>query len=283
VIIVILGKIENINTISASAIFPPFNYAYIVVVPSILLIIFSVAYAWNMSLHSIQKFKESIKGTNKDEKKKKLKLIKKSKETKEKEPAKKEPFFVKKEQEKPEIDEERASMEQWLAGEVKNMEEQASKEIVPEPQEEVIPEQPALEEEQIDIQEEKPEEPIQDEEETPVEPSEDTKKKHVFQPEKTKEISEETDEVPIAQSFEKALSSAIHKKQNEIDNLEPLEDESEVEEEEESEVLPEEKEEIPKKKISVRCPQCRHIFTFQKEGKITKIKCPECGKEGIVK
>jgi len=38
-----------------------------------------------------------------------------------------------------------------------------------------------------------------------------------------------------------------------------------------------------KKEISVRCPQCKHMFTVEKgEGK-TKIQCPKCGKAGIIK
>jgi len=37
------------------------------------------------------------------------------------------------------------------------------------------------------------------------------------------------------------------------------------------------------KKISVKCPQCNHTFSFEKGPGETKIKCPNCGKEGVVR
>lgn len=269
----ILGKIESAPAITASTIFSPFNYSYIILGASFLLLIFSTAYVWNMSMHSIQKIKDLIKDKKNDKaiKKERKKLIMRKKE--EKPPVEKEKIKIKE-------DKKRANVEEWLVGEVQNMEKQVSEERINEP-EEVIIEKPSLKEEQIDIRDEELEEPAPEEEETTTEQLEDTKKEHVFQPEKTVEKSEESEQVPVAKSFEKALSSAIKKKQTEIDDLEPL-DSGTKEEIEKSEELPE-NEEIPKKKISVRCPQCKHIFTFQKEGKITRIKCPECGKEGVVK
>ncbi len=38
-----------------------------------------------------------------------------------------------------------------------------------------------------------------------------------------------------------------------------------------------------KKKISVRCPQCKNIFTVEKDEDVTRIECPKCGKKGIAK
>jgi len=38
-----------------------------------------------------------------------------------------------------------------------------------------------------------------------------------------------------------------------------------------------------KKKIHVRCPQCKFIFQFEQSENFTNIKCPKCGKEGVIK
>jgi len=282
--IVLLGDIEKIDLVSASTVFTPFNYAYILLAPSFLILIFSISYTWNMFSHSIQKFKDSKK-----EKKEKIKtakkLIKKSEETEEKEPPKEEKHPAEKTPITPEADEKRANMEKWLAGEVRNIEKQDVEEKIPEPEEKeetIRLEQPPSKEEQVELEKKEPEKPIQEKEEIPSEPLEKLKKAHVFQAEKTKEKIEGPGELPVSQTFEKALSSAIQKKQTEIEDLKPLETDIK---EEKPEVVSEKKpeKEPPVKKISVRCPQCKHIFTFEKEGKITKIKCPQCGKEGVAK
>jgi hypothetical protein len=90
--LVILDKIGKMDTISASAIFSPFNYAYFLLIPSILILIISVSYTWAMSSHSIQKFKV-LKGEKKDKEmmnKREIKHIKKISKIKVKEPKKKE-------------------------------------------------------------------------------------------------------------------------------------------------------------------------------------------------
>jgi len=48
-------------------------------------------------------------------------------------------------------------------------------------------------------------------------------------------------------------------------------------------ISPFNKEKPTKKKVSVRCPQCRGIFIIEKDEKITNIICPKCGKEGVIK
>ena len=74
----------------------------------------------------------------------------------------------------------------------------------------------------------------------------------------------ETKEPPTSPKLEQALTSAIKKRQPDIQK-------------EEEERQPE------KKKISVRCPECENIFTVEKTGDVLKIKCPKCGKEGVIK
>ena len=97
-----------------------------------------------------------------------------------------------------------------------------------------------------------------------------TLEKQPSKPETSSEIvqkrSQESEQPLISSLFEKALSSAIEKRQMETDkekvdkNLQPV-----------------------KKEITVRCPQCKHIFNIEKGKDVTKIECPKCGKKGIVK
>ena len=242
--LMILENIGHMDIISASAIYSPMNYAYILLIPSFLISICSVLYTWSTVSHSIQKLKDSKKA-KKEEKKTVEKPVKKKSKTKVKEPPKKEKPAL-----EPEIDEKRVEMEQWSTGQVQDMEKEAveEKHLEPEKEEIITPKQPF------------------EKEKTSEEPDREPKEPHVFPSEKTKEKTEVTDEVRASQSFEEALSSAIQKKQTE-----------------EEAKKSKEKEEPAEKEISVRCPQCKHIFTVEKDEGITKIKCPECGKEGRIK
>jgi DNA-directed RNA polymerase subunit RPC12/RpoP len=38
-----------------------------------------------------------------------------------------------------------------------------------------------------------------------------------------------------------------------------------------------------KKKISVRCSECKNVFTVEKGEFETKIECPHCGRKGVIK
>ena len=242
--LIISQNIGNMRTISASAIYSPINYAYILLIPSFFIFICSALYTWTVFEHSIQKFKSSKKAKDdKKEKKTAKKLSKKERKTKAKEkPAKEKPSL------EPKIDEKRVEMEQWLTGQVQDMEKQAAEEKPTGPEKEKISQ----------------------------EPHEEPKETYVFPLEKTEEETEETDEVRASKSFEDALSSAIQKKQTEVISKEKKTSE------EKEEISP--KIEEPAKGIfSVRCPQCKHIFTVKREEGITKIKCPECGKEGTIK
>ena len=76
--------------------------------------------------------------------------------------------------------------------------------------------------------------------------------------------SESKEPAKTSPLFEQALSSAIEKRQSG----------TKIEEIERQPV---------KKKISVRCPQCKNIFTVEKDEDVTRIECPKCGKKGIAK
>ena len=138
--LIIFGNIEKMNTISASAIFPRMNYTYILLIPSIIILLCSELYTWSIFSYSIQKFKSSKKAEKGEEEGKK----------KAKKPAKKEKSASDKKPVTPKIDEKRVEMEQWLKGEIKNMEEQAVKEKTPLKQ--PFPEETSDEKEEIPSQ-----------------------------------------------------------------------------------------------------------------------------------
>ena len=250
--LIILENIGEMNIISASAIYSPVNYAYILLIPSLLIFICSASYTWFTFSHFIQKFKSSKKTVKK--------LSNNKSKTKTKEPPKKEKSALGKTSLEPKIDEKRVEMEQWLTGQVQDIEKQAVEEKRPEPEKE----------KSLDIEEEEQEKIFQ-------EPYKESKEMYVFPPEKTKGETEEPDELRASQSFEEALSSAIQKRQTGV-----IFKEGETSEEKE-EISPQIEEELAKKTFSVICPQCKHIFTVEKEEGATKIKCPKCGKEGVIK
>ena len=101
----------------------------------------------------------------------------------------------------------------------------------------------------------------------------------------TKEVQKEksSEDLKIPDSLEKALSSAIQKKQSES-QYKKFEKTNEKEVDTKEETKSEENTEKPEKKeIKVRCPSCKKIFPVKKEGGVFKIKCPHCGKEGVAK
>ena len=266
-IYIFLKNIGESDIYSASVIYPPFDYAYISLIPSVIILICSVSYTWSFSVYSIRKLKVA-RETKKDERKLPEEPIKKIMKTKEIERTKIKKQDVKKIQIEPEIDVKRVEMEQWLTDKVKEKEKPV---IV----EEVVEQKKETEPESIVIPKQ-----IFPEEKIPI----------------VEDKSEETEEVPVHQSFEEALSSAIQKKQNEIKKQKPLHIEetkekmedlhldqsSEAQIDENSEIVNQPKIEPITKRVNVRCPRCKHIFSVEKEHKITKIKCPKCGKEGNI-
>jgi len=92
------------------------------------------------------------------------------------------------------------------------------------------------------------------------------------------------------------LSSAVEKKQTETKRQVPSETmfdtkhekfkkitpQTEVKIENSENLLNDEKKEL-KKKINIRCPQCKFVFPFEKKENTITVKCPNCGKEGVIK
>ena len=84
------------------------------------------------------------------------------------------------------------------------------------------------------------------------------------------EKSSEPDKLPTSPLFEKALSSAFEKIQPELKR-------EKIEQRQSQEQQP------AKKKISVRCSECKNVFTVEKGEFETKIECPHCGRKGVIK
>ena len=91
-----------------------------------------------------------------------------------------------------------------------------------------------------------------------------------------KERSSEDEEPPTSPLFEDALSSAIQKRK-------PGTPEKKAEEVPKEPAETEIKKEESKERITVRCPECKNVFTVEKEEDVTRIECPKCGKKGVVK
>ena len=88
--------------------------------------------------------------------------------------------------------------------------------------------------------------------------------------ETAQEKSSEPDKLPTSPLFEKALSSALEKIQPELKK-------EKIEQRQSQEQQP------AKKKISVRCSECKNVFTVEKGEFETKIECPHCGRNGVIK
>jgi ribosomal protein S27E len=161
-----------------------------------------------------------------------------------------------------EIEKKLAETESWLGEEAQKLKESETEKSTS------LDEVESKPEESLPIQEEPPEEKR---EEQPT-PFKDELPKEPEEPVTSEEEPVEEETQPSA-SLEKALSSAIEKKQIEVNEQPPEVIEKQAEEEKPA-----------IKKLSVKCPQCNHVFIVEKKiGELTKIKCPECGKDGVIK
>ena len=282
--LIFIYTIKDIDGISASAIFPYMNYALIPFLFNILLLIYSIRYFWVVFQYSTQQFTSLKKEKDSDIKqvyKKKSETITKEKPTLEKKSL------------KSKIDDKRDEIDKLLIAEIKKMEKQPVKKSYHEIkiedkinlEEIVTPEQSFPEIEPFEIKEMKTEKysPIQEKEslESYKEiPFRNNNKLEPFLSENKKEEIKKLDDKTLYPSLEEALSSAIQKKQIEIRKRETIKDNIGTLKEE---IAPFSREKPVKKKVSVRCPQCKGIFIIEKDEKITNIICPKCGKEGVIK
>ena len=116
----------------------------------------------------------------------------------------------------------------------------------------------------------------------------DQNKKPIAEPFKSKKIEIETktpeESTEEYKSFDHVLSSVIEKRHKEKEEEKPAEEKEEKIDVDDQETKSADIESAEEKEIlTVRCPVCKNVFTVEKTGEITNIKCPQCGKEGIVK
>ena len=290
--VLVIQKINSYNDIYSSSIFEPIKYLYFPITFSALGLISSLLYAKLVIPYSKNYFNQNQDKKDKPIKKKKEKKKKIKKQASPKKEKKIEKVEKQTKQKSPVIqvdDDKRTEMETWLSGAIDEMESESISE---------------------DKTQEKPVE-IKTDEEPPKKKTTDP-----FAGEEKKDFEGETEEIKTAESFEKALSSAISKKQdinkNKIETTEevpkqdieekPKDDkiviestddlykikemektkENKIEDDLAEDETPK-KDIVEKKKITVRCPQCKKIFSVEKEGDTIKIKCPHCGKEGVTK
>ncbi|MEA2055671.1 MAG: hypothetical protein U9O49_02425 [Candidatus Thermoplasmatota archaeon] len=206
-------------------------------------------------------------------------------------------------------------VEEWLKGEIKHLESYPEKEIESEESETMAKDISEIgQDEKIE-----PRKVVK----SPFSPDkkiEDTGKEIVPESEEYKNL-DDSEEIPISKEFEEALSSAVQKRHKTLKNKgnpkivkksgkssaikkekkkatesgdkstdkimeKESKDLSEKNDDQEVNGLLEQVKEDKahdKEKISVKCPQCKHIFEVEKQGNVTKIKCPKCGKEGVAR
>ena len=319
-IIFIKNVVDNAN-ISLSSIAPPFYYAIFPVIFSIFLLISTIIFTKVvvLPLTIIFKGSENEQKAIKPLKKKIIKSPKKASEPNEI----KEQTSIKQKQEKEKIktmpvtDKNRMEMEKWLIGQAQKIDSQNKQEKIPEP--EKFDEKPIDDEKKLTEKEETDKKlsiNLNSEKNVKEESLEPFLEKNSVQTAPKQNIEKlkiESD----GKSFEKALASAIEKKQIERkkenssneglkkdEKIEQVKQPIKEEENEENpkkpkseltvkkevkiesltvEKTPEEKQKNEAKQISVKCPQCNHKFSFELGKDITKIKCPKCGKEGVLK
>jgi ribosomal protein S27E len=293
--IIFSRTISNLDSISGSMIYPPFAYAYIQFILSVILLLISGSYTLVLIKDSTKRLK-SVR-TRKKEIRKKMDIEDTEVSSIESE--------IEKSIRIP--DKERvltnSSREEKLA-EIDKLLSKKEPEIEKQKVEENISEQ------KLDKQSQT--ESISDEEikddgyktwgevskENKQDTKEDKKIKQPFPEKKPKKQQEESDEIRISDHFEKALSTAIEKRQS---GIKPKENKIKISKEKKIETpqieikkdiiepddqaekdKDEEKEDKTSKILKLKCPECDHIFTFDVEKGNKKIICPKCGREGEI-
>lgn len=270
-----IKAVSNIDNIVLSSAFYAIKYFHIILIFSVILLICSILYTLNIVFDLGRQLFDS--------RSKKLKL-KKTTEQPNDLPIK--PIIDKKITASSDSINKKIKMEKWLSQEIQNIDKKPEEDIYIPQEEEMKPVETTSEEQNF----------VNDKivsAEKKTHPGPFAIGKHEKKP-------IENEEPKTSQSFEEALSSAIEKKQSELEHKEHIKPKTvetlkksddiakqEVQQREpvhevnEKVNQPLSEKDIITTEIIVKCPQCKHIFATKKEGKTTKIKCPSCGKEGI--
>ena len=206
-------------------------------------------------------------------------------------------------------------VEEWLKGEIKHLESPPEQEIESEESETIAGDISEMGQDKKTEPKKIVKSPFSSDKKT-----EDIRKEIVPESEEHKNL-DDSEEIPVSKEFEEALSSAIQKRHKTLKNkrdtkivkksgkspttkkekkkVAESDDKStdktmekefkDLSEKNDDQGINEPLEQVKedkahdKEKISVKCPQCKHIFEVEKQGNVTKIKCPKCGKEGIAR
>ena len=267
----LLQNIEGMATISLAPIlglsFIPIDYAHLILITGFTALIGSVSYAGLTVFFSIKRYKEQKKQQY-DQKTMQKELYTK---TKNEPPITKKPSLEKKK----EIARRMQPLEKRFEPEEKTPLKTAirkeyyadlEREKTLEPEKTTTLQQPAapfviekIPEKSPEVKKEIYEKPVEEERSPEPEITSET----------AQEDSSESDEILMSPLFEKALSSALEKIQPEI--------KKEKVEQKQPEQKP------ANEKISVRCSECKNVFTAEKGEYETKIECPKCGRKGVIK
>jgi ribosomal protein S27E len=293
--IVFSRSINEIEFISGSMIYPPFAYAYIQFILSVILLVVSGSYSLALIRYSSKNLKNlQIK---KKEKKKEIKQTRNMDIPVETEIEKsikisgdkKTLSNSSREEKLAEIDKLLSKKEPEIKKE--EVDKEISKKDLDKQQQIKTPSENEIVTEDIEIKGESYKE-------TEPEIKEIVQIKHTFPEKKPKIEQQESDEIKLSEHFEKALYNAIEKKQsktkpkqksekeaNQEEKLEPTQIETKKEKVEpdfENDKNRHEEKDKTSKILNVKCPECNHIFQFNKKNDDNKIVCPNCGKEGKI-
>lgn len=294
--IIFSRMVNDIDFISASMFHSYFAYPYIPFIFSFILLFYSATYTNILLFYSIKKLKKSSKKTDKEIKKIDEKEIPDSSREKEIEELLKEPivnttsFNLTKEAKLAEIDKlldkkELNSNKENLKEPLPNSDLDKEKQI-----------ESSLENNSSDDWEEKQEKFNKDDK---AQIKEDENLLEPFPIKKQDDKTEDNEEIHLSDTFEKALSSAIEKKQSKTKPQKPKNkdekqnnkvkiDTKDLKIEKPAPIFQTEKILLEKKGDNIykifnfKCPECNHIFPFDKNSDNQKITCPKCRKEGTI-
>ena len=264
---------EDIEGVSTAHMIPFIKFIYFPMIISILILIYSVSYLWRISSHLYYNYKEKTEIKNKLTPRPQPPKIPEKKIEKQNEPIIKQKAILQTNtDEKTTLN--HGEIEDWLKDELKSMGsgvEEKKEEKIEETEEKTSDEKP--ENTETDKTEIKKEENL-----------EETKKPDEKEPEIKKEAKTEQS---YTEYYEKALSSAINKKQKEIKNKNAENKKNEKKTSEKKETRKEKtdeqsekiKFETEKQSINVYCPNCGNVFMVEKTGFTKNTKCPKCGRD----
>jgi len=253
--------VEEFEVISLAYAIPFIKYNYFLLVISLFILLYSISYIWRIASYHYKEYKDT----------KKLKdNLKMSISTNTYPETQKQNSLIEIEMDQKETDIKEKStnkitlkdenVEDWLKDEFKNIEKPSEKE----------PEEQKIE--------------IKKETET-IEKSKEIKPEEIALKEEKDIDEKKQSDKKITQFYEKALNSAINKKQDEIKQRQK---ENQKNEETKKENIKEissvdsseqVKHESEKKSINVYCPNCGNVFMVEKTGFTMNTKCPRCGRE----